>query len=105
MAYRNWKTFRKAPDFTNTKFVHPYDFVANNPFPLDREGHGTFVAGILGESTNNHVGLAGIAYGASIMPVPSSTPMAPATPRRSPREFATPPTTARRSSTSASSST
>ncbi|MGZ4215716.1 MAG: S8 family serine peptidase [Solirubrobacteraceae bacterium] len=69
VAYRNWKGFRKAPDFTNTKFVHPYDFVANNPFPLDREGHGTFVAGIVGESTNNHVGLAGIAYGASIMPV------------------------------------
>jgi serine protease len=69
VAYRNWKTFRKAPDFTNTKFVHPYDFVDNNPFPLDREGHGTFVAGILGESTNNRVGLAGIAYGASIMPV------------------------------------
>ena len=69
VAYRNWKNFRKAPDFTNTKFVHPYDFIANNAFPLDREGHGTFVAGIVGESTNNHVGLAGIAYGASIMPV------------------------------------
>ncbi|HET7048633.1 MAG TPA: S8 family serine peptidase [Solirubrobacteraceae bacterium] len=69
VAYRNWNGFRKAPDFTNTKFVHPYDFVAHNPFPLDREGHGTFVAGIVGESTNNHVGLAGIAYGASIMPV------------------------------------
>ena len=69
VAYRNWKTFRKAPDFTNTRFVHPYDFVANNAFPLDREGHGTFVAGVVGESTNNHVGLAGIAYGASIMPV------------------------------------
>jgi serine protease len=69
VAYRNWKNFRKAPDFTNTRFVHPYDFVANNAFPLDREGHGTFVAGIVGESTNNHRGLAGIAYGASIMPV------------------------------------
>jgi serine protease len=69
VAYRNWKTFRKAPDFTNTKFVHPYDFVAKNQFPLDREGHGTFVAGVVAESTNNHVGLAGIAYGASIMPV------------------------------------
>jgi serine protease len=69
VAYRNWTTFRKAPDFTSTKFVHPYDFVANNRFPLDREGHGTFVAGVVAESTNNHVGLAGIAYGASIMPV------------------------------------
>jgi serine protease len=69
VAYRNWNGFRKAPDFANTKFVHPFDFVNNNAFPLDREGHGTFVAGIVGESTNNHVGLAGIAYGASIMPV------------------------------------
>ena len=38
-------------------------------FPLDREGHGTFVGGILAESTNNGIGLTGLAYGASIMPV------------------------------------
>jgi serine protease len=69
VAYRNWNTFRKSPDFSTTKFVSPYDFVANNPFPLDREGHGTFVAGVVAESTNNHVGLTGLAYGASIMPV------------------------------------
>jgi serine protease len=69
VAYRNWKNFRKAPDFTGTKFVHPYDFVANNRFPLDREGHGTFVAGVVAESTNNRLGLTGLAYGASIMPV------------------------------------
>jgi serine protease len=69
VAYRNWKNFRKAPDFAGTKFVHPYDFVANNGFPLDREGHGTFVAGVVAEATNNRLGLTGIAYGASIMPV------------------------------------
>ena len=69
VAYRNWQQFRKSPDFTGTKFVHPYDFVANNPFPLDREGHGTFVAGTIAESTNNRLGLTGLAYGASIMPV------------------------------------
>ena len=69
VAYRNWQEFRKSPDFANTKFVDPYDFVANNAFPLDREGHGTFVAGIVAESTNNRLGLTGIAYGASIMPV------------------------------------
>ncbi len=69
VAYRNWHAFRRDPDFTGTRFVSPYDFVANNPFPLDREGHGTFVAGEIAEATNNGFGLTGLAYGASIMPV------------------------------------
>ncbi len=69
VAYRKWRQFRKSPDFTRTRFVHPYDFVAHDRFPLDREGHGTFVTGILAESTNNRIGLTGLAYGASIMPV------------------------------------
>lgn len=69
VAYRDWNNFRRSPDFTRTHFVHPHDFVANNRFPLDRVGHGTFVAGMVAESTNNRFGLTGIAYGASIMPV------------------------------------
>jgi serine protease len=43
--------------------------VAGTRFPLDRNGHGTFVAGVIGEATNNGYGLTGLAYGASIMPV------------------------------------
>jgi serine protease len=69
VAYRDWGQFSKSPDFARTRFVAPYDFVAGNPYPLDREGHGTFVAGMIAESTNNHVGLTGLAYGATIMPV------------------------------------
>ncbi|MGH3264764.1 MAG: S8 family serine peptidase, partial [Trebonia sp.] len=69
VAYRDWHQFRESPDFHGTRFVSPYDFVDNNRYPLDRNGHGTFVAGVLAESTNNNVGLAGVAYGASIMPV------------------------------------
>jgi serine protease len=69
VAYRDWDRFREAPDFTHTRFVDPYDFVANTPFPLDREGHGTFVTGMIAESTNNGFGLTGLAYGATIMPV------------------------------------
>lgn len=69
IAYRNWHRFRRSPDFEWTRFVDPWDFVANNRFPLDREGHGTFIAGTIAESANNAFGLTGLAYGASIMPV------------------------------------
>jgi serine protease len=69
VAYRNWRQFHRSPDFGRTHFVSPYDFVSNNKYPLDRNGHGTFVAGIIGESTNNGIGLTGLAYGASIMPI------------------------------------
>lgn len=69
IAYRNWKQFHQSPDFRGTRFVDPYDFVAHNKFPLDRNGHGTFVAGIIAAATNNGVGLTGLAYGATIMPV------------------------------------
>jgi serine protease len=69
IAYRNWHQYRKSPDFTDTRFLDPYDFVAGNAYPLDREGHGTFVAGTIAESTNNGIGVTGLAYGATIMPV------------------------------------
>lgn len=69
VAYRRWNQFYPSPDFGRTRFVAPYDFVANNRYPLDRNGHGTFVAGVIAESTNNGIGLTGLAYGASIMPV------------------------------------
>jgi serine protease len=69
VAYRNWHQFRESPDFRGTHFVDPYDFVANDRYPLDRNGHGTFVAGTVAEATNNGFGLTGLAYGGSIMPV------------------------------------
>jgi serine protease len=69
VAYRNWHQFRESPDFKGTRFVDPYDFISNNKYPLDRNGHGTFVAGEVAESTNNNVDLTGLAYGASIMPI------------------------------------
>jgi serine protease len=77
IAYRNWGTFKRSPDFGGTKFIAPCDLVAGtikdgvctNRFPLDRLGHGTFVAGTIAEATNNGFGLTGLAYNASIMPV------------------------------------
>jgi serine protease len=69
IAYRNWQKFKKMPDFGTTRFVDPYDFVAGNRDPLDRNGHGTFVAAEIAESTDNGIGLTGLAYGVSVMPV------------------------------------
>jgi serine protease len=69
VAYRDWHQYTRSPDFAGTRFADPYDFVANNRYPLDQMGHGTFVAGTVAEATNNGLGATGLAYGATIMPV------------------------------------
>ncbi len=69
VAYANRGPFRRSPDFTPYEFVRGYDFVAHNPYPNDRNGHGTFVAGVIAEATNNRIGVTGLAFGARIMPV------------------------------------
>jgi serine protease len=69
VAYANRGTFLRSPDFSPYEFVQGYDFVANDPFPDDRNGHGTFVAGTIAEATNNSRGLTGLAFAARIMPV------------------------------------
>jgi serine protease len=67
VAYRDVGLSRRAPDLRS--FVRGYDFVNDDPYPIDRNGHGTHVAGTIAESTNNRTGATGIAYGARIMPV------------------------------------
>lgn len=69
VAYRNWSRYRKSPDFAGTKFVAPYDFVDGRRLALDRNGHGTHVAATIAEATNNRIGVTGLAYGATIMPI------------------------------------
>jgi type VII secretion-associated serine protease mycosin len=51
------------------KFVPGYDFVNNDSDPYDDHGHGTYTAGIAAAQTNNGQGVAGVAWGARIMPV------------------------------------
>lgn len=60
---------RACRDFGTTRFVPGYDFVNNDNQPYDDHGHGTHVAGTIAESTNNAEGVAGLAFGASIMPI------------------------------------
>ena len=69
VAYANRGPFRRSPDFSRYAFVKGYDFVAKNPYPNDRNGHGTFVAATIAEATDNHYGLTGLAFAAHIMPV------------------------------------
>ncbi len=69
VAYANRGRFRRSPDFGRFQFVKGYDFVGHDPYPNDRNGHGTFVASVIAEETNNTYGLTGVAYGAKIMPV------------------------------------
>lgn len=46
-----------------------YDFYNGDSNPTDGNGHGTFVAGTIAQKTNNDKGVAGVAPGASILPV------------------------------------
>lgn len=70
VAYENYgASYRQAPDLAGTTFVPGYDFVNNDSHPNDDEGHGTHVAGTVAQTTNNNLGVAGVAYGARIMPV------------------------------------
>jgi len=70
VAYRNYgRRFLRDPDLERKTFLPGYDFVDRDRMPLDRNGHGTHVTSTIAQSTDNGVGLTGIAYGARIMPV------------------------------------
>jgi serine protease len=69
VAYTNRKPFRRSPDLAASQFVPGWDFVDDDAYPLDENGHGTHVASTIAERTDNGYGLTGLAYGAKIMPV------------------------------------
>ncbi len=64
--------FAAAPELGesgSSRFVAPRDFIWNDDVPVDLDGHGTHVAGTIGQVTNNGAGTAGMAYNVRLMPV------------------------------------
>ncbi|HEX8742223.1 MAG TPA: S8 family serine peptidase [Thermoleophilaceae bacterium] len=69
VAYKNAGRFRRAPDLYKKRWVKPYDFIDDDGSPLDEDGHGTHVTGTIAQTTNNKLGVTGLAYGVQIMPL------------------------------------
>lgn len=73
VAYETYRSgrdkFYLAPDLADTTFVPGYDFAYDDAHPNDDQGHGTHVTGTIAQSTDNGLGVAGVAFGASIMPI------------------------------------
>ena len=80
VAYRNHGRYKKSPDLKSIRFAKGHDFCAKpgvgvdacsgeDAHPDDDYGHGTHVTSTIVETPNNGVGLTGLAYGATIIPV------------------------------------
>jgi serine protease len=69
VAWKDGKGVRQLPDLAGTGFVAGESFIAGLPEGLDDHAHGSHVAGTIAQSTNNGVGVTGVAFGAKIMPL------------------------------------
>lgn len=59
------------PDLQNNLVPFGPDFVNGDLEPIDDQGHGTMISGIIGADTNNGRGIAGAAWNCKILPIKS----------------------------------
>jgi serine protease len=59
----------KVEDLGGTKVLEGASFVPGTKSAVDDQGHGTHVAGTIAQTTNNGIGVAGVAPEATLMPV------------------------------------
>jgi serine protease len=69
IAYADRGPYRRSPDIAPFRIVRGYDFVDGDPYPSDRNGHGTFVASTVAATADNGYGMVGVAFQAKLMPV------------------------------------
>lgn len=69
VAYEDFGPYRKAPDFGGTVFLPGFNVFTRDAHANDDNFHGTHVASVIAEATNNGAGAASLAHLTAIMPV------------------------------------
>jgi serine protease len=68
-AYATYQQYFQAPDLATVRITPGWDFVNNDGYPSDDNGHGTHVATTLTAPLNDGIGTAGVAPACTIMPI------------------------------------
>lgn len=69
VAWKDAAGVRQLPDLAGTKFTKGESFISGLPDGLDDHAHGSHVAGTIAQTTNNGIGVTGVAYESTIMPL------------------------------------
>jgi serine protease len=83
VEFEDYETWNMVSDLAGTLFdrENAYDVVYNDAHPNDSNGHGTHVTGTIAQTTDNGIGVSGVAYGVTILPVQVFNPSGGATPQ------------------------
>jgi len=69
VAWKDTATTRRVPDLAGTSFTEGKSFIPGLADGLDDHLHGTHVAGTIAQTTNNGIGVTGVAFESTIMPL------------------------------------